>query len=122
MSVNHDILDALSGDLRSIVSQLLEEEPVAIEDLRAEVEGYLGELERRSETEEFVDLEAANNVGARLMRLLDSAPGCEEHSRALHAAARYFVMERDEGDDTYVLTGFADDLTVVKVVEDRLRR
>ena len=115
----------LSQQAAAIVRKLLEEPPRPVTKLQEEISSYLEDLQALKIENEFLDLENARNVAARLRALLDGMkPDDPPRTRMLiQAAARYFVNnDGEEEDDVASPIGFDDDAAVLAWVARVLGR
>jgi uncharacterized membrane protein YkvA (DUF1232 family) len=91
--------------------------------VKAEVEGHVGAIRLASRRNEFLDMAAAEHIGALLTALLDQYQAYTTPHQALIAgAARYFVREQDVDPDTTSLLGLEDDVAVANFVLDAIDR
>jgi len=108
----------LSAETLEIVLSLLEEPLAPVEDLRKEVEQYVGHVREVALDSEFVDGELGQALGRCCLALLDGLgrpPEPTEH-RLVQVACRYFSLEEDAYRDLGSLLGFDDDVEVLNVV------
>ncbi len=109
---------ALPGEASRLLRQLVAEDPISADRLRADLAAHLSELTAHSARHEFIDIGTATRLNAvchRLLdRLADGAP--EDHRRLVQAAVRYFILDDDAESDLHSPIGFDDDAQVVKAV------
>ncbi len=111
------LLSELPPDAAQLMRDLLAEDLVPADRLRAELAEHLAQLTDHASRHEFVDLETAtllNSVCHRLLDRLAAAP--EDHRRMVQAAVRYFILDEDAESDLHSPIGFDDDAQVVKTV------
>lgn len=86
--------------------------------LRVDIDRHLAAVRAESQRREFVAVDLAEHAARNLRALLDAIDGDtpEIHQRAVHAAARYFVLAEDGEHDTHSETGFFDDVQVFNAV------
>lgn len=95
--------------------------PVDVSLVKAEVEYHVQAIRLAARRNEFLDVAAAERLGATLVALLDQYPTYPEQHQALIAgAARYFAREQDVDPDTTSLLGLDDDALVLNFVLDAI--
>jgi hypothetical protein len=118
--MNTDLTSSLPEEAQQLFDELSREPLRPAEELRAEVERYLGTYATARERGGFLDLSQATKLAARIWRLLHAIPRLNEDDRHLvQAAVRYFVMVSD-GDEDLGLGGLGDDAAVIVAVEDHI--
>ncbi len=109
---------ALPRGATRLVRDLLAEDPIPTDQLRADLASHLGSLTAHSARHEFIDLETATLLNSVCHRLLDrlAAGDSEDHRRMVQAAVRYFLLDDDAESDLHSPIGFDDDAQVVRAV------
>ncbi len=112
------LLSVLPPDTSALMRDLLAEDPIPVDRLRAELAEHLAQLTDHASRQEFIDLDTAallNSVCHKLLdRLTEASP--EDHRRMVQAAVRYFILDEDAESDLHSPIGFDDDAQVVEAV------
>lgn len=112
------LFDLISELARPHFAQLLEEAPIALDDLRGRVQQHASELQQAGGA---VDVELAAQLADSCLGLIDSLSDFSgDTSRKLvQAACMYFVLEDDASPDSSE-GGLIDDAEVVNAVATHL--